>query len=655
MAVGSHTHTHTHSRETQQRHTHACRDLRECVRDLMDDVKDCGGVILTAFHSFRIHADEQKHAADNRKAQYQRIGSMSLERDSMEDYWSEMKSIDEERQGGPEELMERASVDEAELEEAWLQEAGLSTLVTGTQSDGPAEALLSTLTRSQAAMVKKRLDNYTQTLRKRNRQPMRHVRDVFSMSDASSELTPPVSPNGQIAPKLPQWNPPKADTNGSSSASETILLSFDVPYSEAARAHRKGRECQDCRRIRKDDRDLPSYQIVRPRQGVTRVSDLSSEDIKKIGYISLIELTTFYDFMGIEMKRNRVVRSKARDSGIFGVPLTTLLENDQKKYPGSRVPLVFKKLLSKLEQTGLQTEGILRVPGSASRVKHLRQELELKFYEDRFDWDQVRQNDAAGLLKMFIRELPYPLLTQQHLPAFTAAQSISSPKHQIQALHLLIMLLPEANRDTLKALLEFLRKVVAYEEKNRMSLWNVSMIVAPNLFTFRGKNVKQEEMQGAVAAAQLVRLLITHQDLLWTVPCFLISHVRKMNEAAMGKKTPTSEKSKRRLLKRWNMEKERERSEVTDLRDGVIRVHAPLHAKVSMAIQLNAEMKASDITARFDIENGRGSRSGARRQRQYLFEIGGNIGERCLDPDAHLLDVYRVNPQCEWVLKSRLT
>uniref|UniRef100_A0A672M7Z9 Rho GTPase activating protein 28 n=1 Tax=Sinocyclocheilus grahami TaxID=75366 RepID=A0A672M7Z9_SINGR len=517
-----------------------------------------------------------------RKAQYQRIGSMSLERDSMEDYWSEMKSIDEERQGGPEEQMERVSVDEAELEEAWLQEAGLSTLATGTQSDGPAEALLSTLTHSQAAMVKKRLDNYTQTLRKRNRQPMRHVRDVFSMSDASSELTPPISPNGQIAPKLPQWNPPKADTNGSSSASETILLSFDVPYSEAARAHRKGRECQDCRRIRKDDRDLPSFQIVRPRQGVTRVSDLSSEDIKKIGYISLIELTTFYDFMGIEMKRNRVVRSKARDSGIFGVPLTTLLENDQKKYPGSRVPLVFKKLLSKLEQTGLQTEGILRVPGSASRVKHLRQELELKFYEDRFDWDRVRQNDAAGLLKMFIRELPYPLLTQQHLPAFTAAQSISSPKHQIQALHLLIMLLPEANRDTLKLKTEIDKQV------------QVMLRSLKSLFSDVCSSYPQ-------------------------VPCFLISHVRKMYEAAMGKKLPTSEKSKSRLLKRWSTEKERERSEVTDLRDGVIRVHAPLHAKVTTAIQLNAETK------------------------------------RCLDPDAHLLDVYRVNPHCEWVLKSRLT
>ncbi|XP_065115010.1 rho GTPase-activating protein 28 isoform X1 [Paramisgurnus dabryanus] len=636
---------------------------------MMDDT-DRGGVILTAFHSFRIHAD----TPDNRKAQYPRIASMSLpggaspssperpvSRDLMEDYWSEMKNIEDDGPGVHEEMMD---MDEAELEEEWLQEAGLSTLLSGTQSDGHTEALLSTLTHSQANMVKKRLDNYTQTLRKKNRQPTRHVRDVFSTPDTSSgDLTPSVSPNGQIAPKLPLWNPPKApqlcsvfapaESHSSSVSSEMISLSFDVPYSESARGHRKGRECQDCRRFRKDD--LPTFQIIKPRQGLTRVSDLSSEDIKKIGYISLIELSTFYDILGIELKRNRVWRSKARESGIFGVPLDTLLENDQKKYPGSRVPLVFKKLLFKLEQTGLQTEGILRIPGSASRVKYLRQELELKFYEDRFNWDEVRQNDAAGLLKMFIRELPYPLLTQQHLPAFTAAQNISSPKHQLQALHLLIMLLPEPNRDTLKALLEFLRKVVAYEDKNRMSLWNVSMIVAPNLIIFHGKNAKQEEMQTAVGSAHLVRLLIQHQDLLWTVPCFLISHVRKMNEAATGKKTPTSEKTKRRLLRRWNTEKDRNRSEVTDLHDGVIRVHAPLHAKVSMAIQLNGEMKARDIMARFDVENSRGSRSTGRRQKQFLFEVGGNIRERCLDPEAYLLDVYHANPHCEWILKSRQT
>ncbi|XP_053491010.1 rho GTPase-activating protein 28 isoform X2 [Ictalurus furcatus] len=586
--------------------------------------------------------------------------------DSMEDYWSEMRNIEENCQGGQEEMMEKGSIDEAELEEAWLHEAGLSTLVSGPLTDSPTEALLSTLTRSQAAMVKKRLDNYTQTLRTRNKQPIRHVRDVFSTADTSSaEPTPSVSPNGTITPKLPHWTPPKVrkscpafmpvESSMSESQSETHILSFEVPYSEAVTVHRKGHDRLDCQRIWKGDKDLPTFQIVKTKQGLTRVQDLSSEDIKKIGYICLIELTTFYDALGIELKRNREVRSKVRETGIFGVPLTTLLENDQKKFPGSKVPLVFKKLLSKLEQTGLQTEGILRVPGSASRVKHLRQELEAKFYDDSFDWEQVRQNDAAGLLKMFIRELPYPLLTLQHLPAFTAAQNITSHKHQLQALHLLILLLPEANRDTLKALLEFLRKVVAYEEKNRMSLWNVSMIVAPNLFTFRGKKAKQEEMQGAADAAHLVRLLIVHQDILWTVPCFLISHVRKMNEASISKKTPSSEKTKRKLLRRRNADREKERSEVTDLREGVIRVQAPLHAKISMAIQLDSKTKARDVMARFDFENGQASRNSSRKQKRFLFEVGGNIGERCLDPDTHLLEVYRVNPHCEWVLKSRTT
>uniref|UniRef100_A0A4W4DMV2 Rho-GAP domain-containing protein n=1 Tax=Electrophorus electricus TaxID=8005 RepID=A0A4W4DMV2_ELEEL len=643
------------------------------------DVKESGSVVLTAYHSFtasRIHLADESHVPNrstpspvSRKSQNRRLAMMtsagamppssqerSAARDtrlSMEDYWREVRNIEEACPEGQQEPVEKGVMDEAELEEAWLHEAGLSTLVSGTLTDSPAEALLSTLTRSQAAMVKKRLDNYTQTLRKRNKQPIRHVRDVFSTADTlPAEPTPPVSPNGQIVQRLPHWTPPKVRqscpvfTSVESSISghhlEPNIFSLEVPYSEGVTAHRKGLDCRDCQRTRMGDRGLFDFPY------------LSSEDIKKIGYISLIELTTFYDAMGVELKRNRAARSKGRETGIFGVPLTTLLENDQKKFPGSKVPLVFKKLLSKLEQTGLQTEGILRVPGSASRVKYLRQELETKFYEGSFDWEQVRHNDAAGLLKMFIRELPSPLLTLQHLPAFTAAQNITSPRHQLQALHLLILLLPEPNRDTLKALLEFLRKVVEFEAMNRMSLWNVSMIVAPNLFICRGKVGMQEEMQEAVEAAHLVQLLIIHQDLLWTVPCFIISHIRKMNEATMGKKTPSSEKTKRKLLRRRTSDRQKEKSEVTDLRDGVIRVQAPLHAKVSMAIQLDSGTKARDVMARFDFENGQGSRSG-RRQRQFLFEVGGNMGERCLDPDALLLEVYRVNPHCEWVLKSRTT
>ncbi|KAJ8279564.1 hypothetical protein COCON_G00066300 [Conger conger] len=587
----------------------------------------------------------------------------SSDRSSMEDYWSEMKSIEEDGPAVPEEPQERSSSDEAELEEAWLQDAGLSTLVSGGPGgpggpgDDPAEALFSTLTKKQAALVRKRLDAYTQTLRKRNKQPIRHVRDVFSTPDTSPGFTQeqvvPISPKAQIRPKLPLWKPVEGESRKPDCSPLRETLSFDVPYSEGVTLHRKGRACQDSQRIRRDD--LPTFQPPQPRMGLTRVRDLSSEDMKKIAYFSVIELSTFYYSLGIELKRNRLARNKGRDTGVFGVPLTTLLDNDRKIYPGCKVPVVFRKLLSKLEQTGLQAEGILRVPGSVSRVKHLRQELDTKFYERKFDWEQVRHNDAAGLLKMFIRELPCPLLTQQHLPAFTAVQNISSSRHQIQALHLLILLLPEPSRDTLKALLEFLRKVVANEDKNRMSLWNVSMIVAPNLFVSRGKGAKMEDMEGAAGTAHLVRLLITQQDLLWTVPCFLLSNVRKMNEASMSKKTPSSEKTKRKLLRRWNAERDKaEKSEVTDLREGVIRVHTPLHAKVSTAIQLDSDTKAKHIMAHFDSDR-RGSRSTSRRQRPYMFEVGGNIGERCLDPETYLLELYHANPTCEWIVKPRIT
>lgn len=46
------------------------------------------------------------------------------------------------------------------------------------------------------------------------------------------------------------------------------------------------------------------------------------------------------------------------ETGIFGVPLTTLLENDQKKFPGSKVPLVFKKVCSLSLRLGLVFAGL---------------------------------------------------------------------------------------------------------------------------------------------------------------------------------------------------------------------------------------------------------------------------------------------------------
>lgn len=65
----------------------------------------------------------------------------------------------------------------------------------------------------------------------------------------------------------------------------------------------------------------------------------------------------------------------------------------------------------------------LLIPFSPCAIQNLCQELEAKFYEGTFNWESVKQHDAASLLKLFLRELPQPLLSVEYLKAFQAVQS----------------------------------------------------------------------------------------------------------------------------------------------------------------------------------------------------------------------------------------
>ncbi|XP_035981565.1 rho GTPase-activating protein 28 isoform X2 [Fundulus heteroclitus] len=628
---------------------------------------------------------------------------------TMDTYWREVQSIEEEQEGQEEEEEEeRKSMDgewngptgetsssvcpsclfgaEVELDEAWLTEAGLSSLVVGsssTEAPPAAEAVLATLTRQQAATVKKRLDNYNETLRKRNRQSIRDVRDVFTEPDGDSAghgpfptqrhpESPPRRyhtttktirrntnrgrstlpmfvfedqlPEDPSSPALtPSPSSPNTYPSPLSQVRRADWLLRDTPYSEGVAEHKRGGACRDCVRFHGDENREVQFAPVSPSHALTCADDLSSRDLTRLGFIAHIELSTFLLALGVQTKRSRPPHRRTRDGGVFGVSLTSLLDNDRKTFPGVRVPVFFQKLLGVLEQNGLQTEGILRVSGSAAKLKALRRELDRCWSV--FDWTEVRPVDAAGLLKLFIRELPTPLLTHTHLSTFCSLLGVSSEVHQVQALQLLLVLLPEAHRNTLKALLVFLRKVVSHEDHNRMTLWNVSMVMAPNLFTRCNRGNKRSvakqrgEMEEAVGGAHLIRLMIRHQDLLWTVPKFLLAQVRQMNQASNQRQFNLS-RTTSRLLRRKN--ENNDRNQISELCEGVIRVHAPLHTKVSMAVQLDEQTTARDVTARFQSDTS---------PAQHLYEVGGNIYERRLHPDCSLLEVYRDNPRCDWLVR----
>ncbi|KAM9059333.1 LOW QUALITY PROTEIN: rho GTPase-activating protein 40 [Megaptera novaeangliae] len=105
------------------------------------------------------------------------------------------------------------------------------------------------------------------------------------------------------------------------------------------------------------------FRIPQGRLGLTRVGDLSLQD-KKVPALALIELTTLCDVLGLDLKKSKAGKRKATETCLFSVSLDTLLEADRRSLPSTQVPLVLQALLSCLEERGLDTSGILRVPGS---------------------------------------------------------------------------------------------------------------------------------------------------------------------------------------------------------------------------------------------------------------------------------------------------
>ncbi|XP_032441416.1 rho GTPase-activating protein 18 isoform X1 [Xiphophorus hellerii] len=572
----------------------------------------------------------------------------SLDELEMDDYWTEIENIKSSgeghgRGGGEGETQEeeqQKAPEEGEHEEAWLTETGLVRLVDDSLAaedhEEDSAVFLSTLTRTQAAAVQLRVSSYQQTLlRRRNRQHFPDVRDIFRPHEKNEE-----------PPKLKE----ESDKDATTVETETEL-NVEVAFSEQALSYRDNNQRLKVNSsLNSSDDKLPNFKLLQDKTGQTRVGDLSPLDMKKVHRLVLVEMTALFDTAGIDVKANKPGRVKSKESGLFGVPLITLLDQDHRQVSGTKVPLILQRLISHVEEEGLDTEGLLRIPGSATRVKSLCQELESSFYDRTFQWKQVKQHDAASLLKLFIRELPHPLLTVEYLNAFIAVNKLPTKKQQLQALNLLVLLLPEANRDTLKALVEFFQRVINHQVKNKMTLNNVSVVMAPNIFMFKGfrsKVTEQQEFSMATSTANIVRLLIRYQNLLWTIPKFILTQVRQQNMENQRKLY--KDRAVRKLLKKITTDRPIDKAIPEENTQGIIRVQAPQFSKISMAIQLTEDLQAADVLTRFLSQD---SSVSVKKEDLCLYEIGGNIKERCLDGETYMKDLSQLNPAAEWVIKA---
>lgn len=118
----------------------------------------------------------------------------------------------------------------------------------------------------------------------------------------------------------------------------------------------------------------------------------------------------------------------------------------------------------------------------------------------------------------------------------TFLAEINDEDDQLNALHILVLLLPVENRTTLYSLLKFLIEVVRNEAFNKMNLHNVSMIIAPSLFpsryVFTNRSIKNDlnaEIVFAATCCKLTESLIKGVDVLQTIPGDILKQARAVS------------------------------------------------------------------------------------------------------------------------------
>ncbi|KAH9491960.1 Rho GTPase-activating protein 18 [Bulinus truncatus] len=413
-------------------------------------------------------------------------------------------------------------------------------------------------------------------------------------------------------------------------------------------------------------RNLPiiPYEAPKDSLGLTYISDLGEEDaerVKSVAYEELKQLLTTNNIQFTKVK----AKKRTTDHGVFGTSLEALVHKDIKnRLSGEiKVPAVFLMMIRFIEAKGLDTEGIFRLSGSSDRVKNLRKELEI-FYKkpsyNLFDIDGMTVHEWTAVFKAFFRELPALLVSSERMEFFPDISNLQM-KDQIRASNLFILSMKEEHRDTLQVFLRLMSEIIKRKSANKMDDTNLATCLTPNIFAMPKLSNPQMEMSKLQEQFGYFKIFTHYYKKLFVVSPDFLSQVRQQYISG------ASAKPKRKFISKLLGKKKKEaedmpppREELMKLKEVEIEVHPADSKRDSSLIKVTAATTAQDVLkSRILIELTDDTVKPEKKSFldedsvEYLYEVGGNIGERCLDPATKMLDLYRVNPTAEWAVKSR--
>ncbi|CAL1545110.1 unnamed protein product [Lymnaea stagnalis] len=405
-----------------------------------------------------------------------------------------------------------------------------------------------------------------------------------------------------------------------------------------------------------DQRLGPTYTSQLCAESQNRLKEIAHESIKK----------------ALRANKVKVVKDNPKkypDQGLFESSLLTQVEKDIKNnMEAFRVPAILRYMTMEITKRNLETPGLFRMTGNPDKVAKLKHLLEEKFYgTEAFDRSGYDIHDFATLMKDYLRNLPARLVSTEKFEIFPDIEDLDFEKEQYPIMNFFYVSMTQEHRNTVQYLFSFLEKVANHSDKNQMDADMLAKFFGPLLF-------KTEDKEKVSCQINMARAWMFYYRSLALVPSHMMEDLRK---------SFSSKEAKIKFDPKLFPETPKPPSvpkNVQNATDATITVLTPYESQPSKQIKIGAQHVAKQVVCEalgiafdpFDMAADDSAMDKTpplkpdvlhdltiddteddKPPSNYLHEVGGNMGERCLDSNTKMLELYKVNPKAFWVIKTR--
>lgn len=155
---------------------------------------------------------------------------------------------------------------------------------------------------------------------------------------------------------------------------------------------------------------------------------------------------------------------------------------------------LFKDIIAQRPQQTIQTSGSSSSGGESPTDIGVHPSQNKSQHQQQLVFDV---HTIAGLLKLYLRELPEPLLTFDLYDQWisVALRSLKKEDYEI-SLKYVISKLPQANYNNLRHLIRFLHILTCFREQNKMTATNLAITLAPSLIWSKPIEIAKITRQG---------------------------------------------------------------------------------------------------------------------------------------------------------------